>query len=145
MFSAFRFKLIDQKDLIRWQSLGSYMSVQKSHKSVWDCIKVYRIVQWNCIQTLAFIPLILFLAKKRVKKGYYGNEGWSLAWDHIQVHQMPLFITIFGATQWFWPRDLWIGNPSDWNYPIFLFLVIFKKWVETRKSGNNFFLIVTDT
>ena len=34
LFGAFRFKLIDQKDLIRWESLGSYMSVQKSHKSV---------------------------------------------------------------------------------------------------------------
>ena len=28
-----------------------------------------------------------------VKKGYYGNEGLGLAWDHIKVHQMNPFIT----------------------------------------------------
>ena len=33
------------------------------------------------------------LTEKMVKKGYYGYEGFGLAWDRIEVHQMNPFIT----------------------------------------------------
>ena len=44
-------------------------------------------------QTQIFIPVILFLVKKVVKTGYYGNEDLSLAWDRVKVCQMTLFYT----------------------------------------------------
>ena len=34
-----------------------------------------------------------FLTEKMVKNGYYGNEGFGLAWDGIEVRQIGLFIT----------------------------------------------------
>ena len=43
-------------------------------------------------QTQIFIPVILFLAKKKmVKKEYYGNESFGLAWDCVKVHQIGPF------------------------------------------------------
>ena len=53
---------------------GSYGSVQDHIKVYRNCVKVYKITQ-----TEIFIPVILFLVKKVVKKGYYRNEGLSLA------------------------------------------------------------------
>ena len=34
------------------------------------------------------------MIEKMVKKRYYGNECFGLAWDRIEVRQMNLFITI---------------------------------------------------
>ena len=45
----------------------------RSCKSVWGRIKVYKIVQWNWIQTKTFIPVIL------AKKGVTGIKVYSLA------------------------------------------------------------------
>ena len=35
----------------------------------------------------------LFWLKKVVKKGYYGNESWGLAWDRVEVCQINPFYT----------------------------------------------------
>ena len=64
-------------DTLVW---GSYGSVQDHIKVYGNCIKVYKITQ-----TEIFIPVILFLVKKVVKKGYCRNEGLSLAWDWMKV------------------------------------------------------------
>ena len=53
---------------------GSYGSVQDHIKVYRNWVKVYKITQ-----TEIFIPVILFLVKKVVKKGYCRNEGLSLA------------------------------------------------------------------
>ena len=37
-------------------------------------------VLWRCLSAESFL-----LAKKMVKKGYYGNEDFSLAWDRIKL------------------------------------------------------------
>ena len=37
----------------------------------------------------------LFLTEKMVKNGYYRNEGFGLAWDHIEVCQTGPFITTY--------------------------------------------------
>ena len=39
--------------------LRSYKSVQKSRKSVYDCIKVYKITQQSSTQTKTLIPVIV--------------------------------------------------------------------------------------
>ena len=36
-----------------------------------------------------------------VKKGYYGNECFGLAWDRIEVRQMNLFIATAGDVQFY--------------------------------------------
>ena len=53
------------------KSLVQYQSVQKSHQIVW---KAYKIAH-----TRIFIPVILFLVMKMVKKSYDGNESLDLA------------------------------------------------------------------
>ena len=60
------------------------------HKSIQDRVKVCKITK-----TQAFIPVILFLAKKMVKKGFGENEGLGLAWDCMDVRQIALYITTF--------------------------------------------------
>ena len=54
-------------DTLVW---GSYGSVQDHIKVYGNCIKVYKITQ-----TEIFIPVILFLVKKVVKKGYCEMKG----------------------------------------------------------------------
>ena len=51
-------------------------------------IKVYKISQ-----TQIFIPLILFLVKKRVQKEYDVDEYLSLVWDFVNLCQVALFTT----------------------------------------------------
>ena len=51
-------------------------------------MKVYKITQ-----TQIFTPIIFFLVKNRIKKGYYRNENLSLAWDRMEVCQVALCIT----------------------------------------------------
>ena len=31
------------------------------------------------------MPVMFFLVKKGVKKGFYGNESLGLAWDHARA------------------------------------------------------------
>ena len=38
---------------------------------------------------------VLFWLEKMVKKGYCKNEGLGLAWSHIKVRQINLYITTF--------------------------------------------------
>ena len=61
-------------------SLGSYKSVRDIMWVYENHRKVYKIAR-----TQTFIPIILFLVKKMVKKGYYKNESLSLACDGVKV------------------------------------------------------------
>ena len=70
----------------RWLKVG----ITGSYKSVQDDISV------QITKTRIFIPITTcFLTKEMVKKGYYENEGFGLAWDRIEVRQMNPFITTF--------------------------------------------------
>ena len=51
--------------------LRSYKSVQKSRKSVYDCIKVYKITQQSSTQTKTLIPVIV------VTKGIAEIKVWG--------------------------------------------------------------------
>ena len=64
------------------------MGITGSYKSIQDHIRV------QITKTRISIPITTrFLTKKMVKKEYYENEGFGLAWDRIEVRQMNPFIT----------------------------------------------------